>query len=163
MKFCLPYAIAKRQKHQLPIRALTDGEIILAQSVFGALIDYQKVRVVNYPYVPWQTDDVFIAPNGFIFVGDKHYQDDFSQHGTRYRQIFIHEMTHVLQYQQGVNVLLKGALLQLLYYLSFKKYNPYKYRFDEQKSFWAYNIEQQGRIAEHIFLGRCKNIICQRG
>ena len=144
------------------MRALTKGEIALAKSVFGELIDYTKVKIINYPYIPWQTDDVFIAPNGFIFVGDRHYKDDFSQHGKRYQQIFIHEMTHVLQYQQGINVLWRGAILQSLYYLSFKKYNPYHYRFDERKSFWEYNIEQQGRIAEHIYLGIVPNVICEK-
>lgn len=159
MKLRTPYHFVKKSK--LPIRPLTDGEISLAKSVFGDLIDYDKVKIINYPYIPWQSDDIFIAPNGFIFVGDGHYKDDFSKYGRGYEQIFIHEMTHVLQYQKGVNVLLKGAWLQSLYYLSFKKYNPYEYQFDKNKSFWAYNIEQQGRIAEHIYLGRCKNIICQ--
>lgn len=158
----LPWFIKKYQKIKPPIRHLTDGEVALARGVFGELMDYNRVRVVNYPYIPWQSDDVFIAPNGWIFVGGRHYRDDFSAHGRLYQQIFIHEMTHVLQYQHGINVLLKGAWLQTLYYLSLKKYNPYRYTFDQYKSFWDYNIEQQGRIAEHIYLGKIPNILCKR-
>lgn len=141
------------------MRPLTQGEIALAYPVFGELLDYDRVRIVNYPYVPWQSADVLIAPNGFIFVGDRHYRGDYSAESLSYQTLLIHELTHVLQYQQGVGVLWRGAMLQSLYYLSFYKYNPYRYRFDRQKSFWAYNIEQQGKIAEAIFLGQLPNII----
>lgn len=159
MKFRIPYHFIKHKKDRFIMRSLTAGEIGLAQSVFGDLIDYEQVKIINYPYIPWQSDEVFIAPNGFIFVPDKHYKTDFSAADELYRQIFIHEMTHIMQYQHGYNVLLRGAWLQSLYYLSFKKYNPYHYVFDESKSFWDYNIEQQGKIAEHIYLGKCENII----
>ncbi|OOR88177.1 hypothetical protein B0181_08810 [Moraxella caviae] len=156
----LPWFIKKFLKNKPTIRHLTAGEITLARSVFGVLMNYEKVRIVNYPYLPWQTDDVLIAPNGWVFVSDKHYQDDFSQCGARYAQVFIHEMTHVFQYQQGINVLWRGAWLQSLHYLSFLKYNPYHYRLDETKNFWEYNIEQQGKICEDIYLGKIKNIVC---
>lgn len=158
----LPWFIKKYQKHKPFMRVLTDGEIALAKTVFGDLVDYEQVRIVNYPYLPWQADDVFIAPNGWIFVGSKHHQDDFSTAGEMYRQVFIHEMTHVFQFQQGVRVLLKGAWLQSWYYLTWHKYNPYRYTFDKDKNFWQYNIEQQGKICEDIFLGKCPNIVCKK-
>lgn len=158
----MPWFIKKYQKNKPKIRPLTYGEIILAQSVFGKLIDYNKVRIINYPYLPWQAADVFIAPNGKIFVGDVHYKDDYSCQNLMYRQVFIHEMTHVLQYQQGICVLWHGAYLQSAYYLSFFKYNPYHYVLTPNKDFWAYNIEQQGKIAEDIYLGKTPNIITAR-
>ncbi len=162
MKFYVPYHFAKRQKGKIPMRSLTVNEINLAKSVFGELIDYAQTKIINYPYIPWQADDIFIAPNGWIFVGAKHHQEDFALCSQSYRQVFIHEMTHVLQHQQGLNVLWRGAVLQALYYLSFKIYNPYRYVFDKNKRFWDYNIEQQGRIAEHIYLGKIPNIIKSR-
>lgn len=155
----VPWFIKKYQQHKPTMRPLTTGEMVMAQSVFGNKLNYQTVRVVNYPYVPWQTSDMFIAPNGWIFVGDRHYRTDYSTEDVLYQQVFIHELTHVLQHQQGINVLCRGAYLQSLYYLSCKKYNPYLYRFDPHKSFWAYNIEQQGKIAEAIFMGKLPNII----
>lgn len=158
----LPWFIKKYQQNKPTIRPLTVGERQLAASVFGELMDYEQVRIVNYPYLPWQPADVLIAPNGFIFVNDKHYQDDYSQHSQRYGRLFIHEMTHVFQHQQGICVLLKGAWLQSLYYLSFCRYDPYHYTWDNNKSFWAYNIEQQGRICEDIYLGKIPNIVCPR-
>lgn len=161
----LPWFIKKHRLHKAKtpiVRPLTDGEMVLARSVFGDLVDYQAVRVVNYPYVPWQADDVFIAPNGFIFVGGRHYQDDYAHAKPFLKQVFIHEMTHVMQYQQGVAVFWRGAYLQSLYYLTAKRYNPYHYVFDKDKNFWQYNIEQQGVICEDIYLGKLPNILCPR-
>ena len=62
----------------------------------------------------------------------------------------------------GVFVLLHGAYLQSAYYLTFKKYNPYFYHYSPDKNFWDYNIEQQGKIAEDIYLGKIPNIIKAR-
>lgn len=165
MRFCLPYCLAKYRQKSLKCqffqRHLTTSEISLAKTVFADLIDYNKVKIINYPYIPWQHDDILMAPNGLIFVLDKHYQDDFSKSSLIYQKLFIHEMTHVLQYQQGTCVLYYGALLQSLYYLSFKRYNPYHYVFSKYKYFCDYNIEQQGKIAEDIFLKNILNIILQ--
>lgn len=72
---------------------------------------------------------------------------------------YIHEMTHVLQYQSGVNVLLRGAALQSAYYGSFKLYNPYAFTYDSSRAFSSYNIEQQGDIAKGIYFGRYPNNI----
>lgn len=161
-RLSLPWCFKKYQKKLPYIRSLTIQEVQLVQRVFGGLIDEMQVKIVNYPYVPWQLEDVMMAPNGWIFVTQKHYKDDYTKHGSRYQQIFIHEMTHVFQHQQGINVLVKGAWLQLLYYLSFKKYDPYRYFLRTDKGFWEYNIEQQGRLCEDILLGNAPNIICPK-
>ena len=71
-------------------------------------------------------------------------------------------MAHILQHQQHTNVIFKGAILQLGYYLSFKKYNPYHYQFISGKAFNNYNIEQQGDIARDIFLKKIPNIILEK-
>lgn len=166
--FRLPWFIKCWLKNKYTIiRPLTVNEIMLAKSVFGDLIDYNKVRIVNYPYLPWQSDEIFIAPNGYIFAFGKNYQDDYADDELYkakpyFRQVFIHEMTHVFQYQQGVNVLWRGALLQSAYYLSFFRYNPYRYEFKKDKHFWHYNIEQQGCICEDIYLKKIPNVVCEK-
>lgn len=140
-------------------RSLTLGEIILCRSIFGDLIDYKQVKIMNQPYLPWQHTYVFMAPKGNIHSKDSIYRDDYSKENINFQAVFIHEMTHVLQYQRKINVLLQGAILQSAYYLSFKNYNPYKYQLIKDKSFWSYNIEQQGDIARDIFLKKIPNII----
>ncbi|NAS09799.1 hypothetical protein [Acinetobacter haemolyticus] len=148
--------------NQFEYRGLTQGEIAMAQPVFGNLIDYSQVKILNIPYLPWQPINIFIAPNGNLYVHQKYFHSDYSRCSITLQSIFIHELTHILQYQQQTNVILKGALLQLGYYLSLKLYNPYKYQFVEGKAFTQYNIEQQGDIARDIFLKKVPNIILKK-
>ncbi|GAB01639.1 hypothetical protein [Acinetobacter sp. NBRC 100985] len=144
---------------QFQYRQLTTGEIEMARSVFGHLINYKEVKIFNIPYLPWQPENIFIAPNGNLFVHPKYFRSDYSSCSTNLQGVFIHEMAHILQFQQQTNVILKGAILQLGYYLSLKKYNPYHYHFIQGKAFSDYNIEQQGDVARDIFLNKIPNII----
>ncbi|MDH0033011.1 MULTISPECIES: hypothetical protein [unclassified Acinetobacter] len=144
---------------QFKYRGLTQGEVELAQQVFGNLINYDQVRIFNTPYLPWQPANIFIAPNGNLFARQPSFSPDYSRCSVALQGIFIHELTHILQYQQQTNVILKGAILQLGYYLSFKIYNPYRYQFIQGKAFEDYNIEQQGDIARDIFFKKIPNII----
>jgi len=140
-------------------RTLTQAEIQISQSVFGNLIDYSKVRVMNHPYLPWQATGILMAPNGYIHLKDADYCDDFCKQSLGYQAVFIHEMAHVFQYQRHENVLLKGAILQTGFYLSKGKYNPYHYTLITGKDYFDYNIEQQGDIAKDIYLKHIENII----
>ncbi|MGB5887128.1 MAG: hypothetical protein WBG77_10425 [Acinetobacter venetianus] len=144
---------------QFQYRQLTTDEIEMARSVFGHLINYKEVKIFNIPYLPWQPENIFIAPNGNLFVHPKYFRSDYSSCSTNLQGVFIHEMAHILQFQQQTNVILKGAILQLGYYLSLKKYNPYHYHFIQGKAFSDYNIEQQGDVARDIFLNKIPNII----
>ncbi|TCM69835.1 hypothetical protein EC844_102102 [Acinetobacter calcoaceticus] len=144
---------------QFKCRCLTQAEIKLCQTVFGDLIDYSKVRIMNQPFLPWQPKGIFMAPLGSIHLHNADYCEDFSLQSLAYQAVFIHEMAHIYQYQQHINVLFKGAMLQTAYYMSAKKYNPYQYQFVQGKAFFKYNIEQQGDIAKDIFLKKIQNII----
>ncbi|AYO55149.1 MULTISPECIES: hypothetical protein [Acinetobacter] len=147
---------------QFKYRSLTEGEILISKTVFGDLIDYQKVKVMNHPYLPWQPVGILMAPNGYIHLKDADYCEDFSCLSLGYQAVFIHEMAHVYQHQRHENVLLKGAILQSAMYLTFGKYNPYRYTFIKGKAYFDYNIEQQGDIAKDIYLNRIENIILNK-
>lgn len=140
-------------------RPLTEGEIHIAKQVFADLIDYDQVKVMNHPFLPWQPVGVLMAPTGYIHLKNADYIDDFSKESLSYQAIFVHEMAHIYQYQQHINVFLKGAFLQTALYLSLGKYNPYHYTLQANKAYFDYNIEQQGDIAKDIFLKRIDNII----
>lgn len=159
MWYMLPLIIKILKLEQFKYRGLTQGEIQLCQKVFAQLIDYQKVRIMNQPYLLWQPTYMFMAPEGNLHIQDPYFKSDYSKENINYQSIFIHEMTHILQFQQHTNVLLKGAILQIAYFISFKCYNPYKYTFKAGKKFSHYNIEQQGDIAKDIFLQKIPNII----
>ena len=157
----LPFFIRIFKLDQFRVRTLTDGEIQISQTVFGDLIDYTKVKVLNHPYLPWQPVGILMAPNGYIHLKDIDYCEDFSCQNLAYQAVFIHEMAHIYQHQRHENVLFKGAILQTAFYLSGGKYNPYRYTLVKGKKYSDYNIEQQGDIAKDIYLNRIENIILQ--
>lgn len=140
-------------------RSLSFGEIQISKKVYGDLIAYDQVKIMNHPYLPWQPHNILMAPQGYIHVRNAHYSDDYSCESLSYQALFIHEMAHIYQHQQGVNVLLHGAVLQSAFYLSIRRYDPYKYTLKTGKQFSQYNIEQQGDIAKDIFLGKIPNIL----
>ncbi len=72
-----------------------------------------------------------------IHVRNRHYLSRLHQAHRGYQAIFIHEMAHILQHQHNINVLLRGAILQTAYFLSFKRYNPYRYRLIASKTFFC--------------------------
>lgn len=148
--------------NQFQYRGLTSGEIKMARPVFGDLIDYAQIKIFNIPYLPWQPANIFMAPNGNLFVHQKYFRPDYSICPMSLQGIFIHELAHILQFQLGINVVVQGAILQAGYYLSFKQYNPYRYQFIKNKSFSSYNIEQQGDIARDIFFNKIPNIILEK-
>lgn len=155
----LPFLIKLLKLDCFKCRALTEGEIQMCRSVFGDRIDYSKVHVMNHPFLPWQPKHILMAPIGYVHVRNILFKEDYSKENASYRAVFIHEMTHIFQHQHGINVVLRGAILQTAYFLSFGKYNPYQYTYIPGKSFWLYNIEQQGDIARDIYLKKIPNII----
>jgi len=159
--FLLLYCFDYFKIWTLQVRNLTHAEMTLAKAVFADLIDYTQVKILSAPFLPWQPIGMFMAPNGTIFVNPENYSLDYGKESLIYQSVFIHEMTHILQYQQGLSVLWRGGLLQMAYYLTAKSYNPYHYILQKGKAFSAYNIEQQGDIARDIFLGKIPNILLQ--
>src|SRR5262245_36149904 len=86
-------------------RSLTSGEIALAQSIFGNSIDYNEVLIHNEKYASGQGDNEAVTPNGEIYFPPGHHLTDFSSGTGAQKAWFIHEMVHVLQYQEGMDVI----------------------------------------------------------
>lgn len=85
-------------------RPLTAGEIALTRAAFGGKIDYARVKLSDGPGNNPLAHMAFAKGNPAITIGSTVYfkQDfcpDFSAPG-RNRKCFIHEMTHVWQYQR---------------------------------------------------------------
>jgi len=84
-------------------RQLTAGEMALARAAFGKKIDYRRVKLSDGPGLQPLAHAAFARGNPAITVGSTVYfrQDycpDFSAPGKN-RRSFLHEMTHVWQYQ----------------------------------------------------------------
>ncbi len=126
-------------------RALTENEVALARSVFGSAIDYERVRISTRKWAFFQPKQVVMAPRGNIHFHPRGtgYCDDFCAAHVDAQGLFIHEMVHVWQHQQGVNLVLRRH-----------PFCRYDYAIQPGKPFHRYGIEQQAEIVRHWFLLR---------
>ena len=114
-------------------------------SVFGSAINYDIVRVYRHQYpllFGLQPDNTLVAPDGSIYADEDGnvYAEDYSATGFSLQATFIHEMTHVWQHQQGINVGFRGIFER-----------RYDYAIEEGKRFEDYLIEQQASIVKDYF------------
>lgn len=126
-------------------RALTVDEISLCRSVFGEAIDYGPVTVFNRKWWPLQNRRVTMAPDGNLWFHPQSnlFCDDFCGSARHVQALFIHEMVHVWQHQQGVFLPLARH-----------PFCRYDYELQPGKTFAEYGIEQQAEIVSHWFLLR---------
>jgi len=135
-------------------RKLTLGEIAMARLVFGDAIRYADVEIHEHGY--WlffglQGSRTAVAPNGNIYLPKPIYSADFSlvteidDSPTREqrRALFVHEMTHVWQFQLGYPLKrVRGPRPNM----------TYRYTLELDKRLSDYNMEQQGDILADYFL-----------
>ena len=125
------------------VRGLTAGERAIAASVFGDAIDCDKVRLRRAKWFMFQPAWVTMAPDGDIWFHPNGgvWCEDFTQRGLGFRTHLVHELTHVWQRQQGINLI-----------LSRRPFAPYRYLpLVPDKAFTAYGIEQQASIVEDAY------------
>lgn len=124
-------------------RRLTAGERGLAVEMFGAGLDAGRVRVFAIP--AWNR--AFVAGPGLIVWPAATVRADFSASGVplRTQAVFVHELTHVWQAQQGVSLIL--AKIKAGDGLA-----SYAYDLQGERDFRAMNIEQQAMVVEHAFI-----------
>ena len=141
------------------VRPLTTGEIALARSVFGAAIDYARVRIIRGRWWPVQPKGIVMAPTGNIHFhpADPRWSADYAAESLPLQGLFIHEMTHVWQSQK------RGK-----YYLPLMRHPfcRYGYQLKQGRRFDHYGLEQQAEIVRHRFLadrGATVPQICEPG
>lgn len=131
------------------IRTLTEGERVLAAAAFGDALSLSTLRFLASP---WPFDRAFVPGRWFgrewIVWPARTLPRDFAAAPLRLQAIFIHELTHVWQAQQGVN-LLTGKLK------AGDRPSSYEYPVGMDCAWGDLNIEQQAMVVEHRFrLGR---------
>jgi hypothetical protein len=126
-------------------RPLTQGEFSLARMVFGNAIELAAVRIRRRRFFPLQPCGTVMAPMGHIHFhpAGQDYRDDFAEAPLGLQGLFIHELVHVWQTQQH------GRFWLLLMRHPFCRYS---YRFEPNRPFAAYGIEQQAELVRHAFL-----------
>ena len=117
----------------------------MAQSVFGAAIDYARVRIVRRKWAFFQSRETVMAPTGAIHFHPlcTRYRDDFAAAALSDQGLFIHEMVHVWQHQ-------KGIFLPIARH----PFCRYDYAIRPGLPLHRYGIEQQAEIVRHAFLLR---------
>jgi hypothetical protein len=127
-------------------RHLTEGEIALVASVFGATLKPASVQIHQRRWWPFQPVSITMAPNGHLWFhpGSEVYCPDFAEARVGLRAFFLHEMTHVWQTQTGMNLIFARFL-----------WSPYRYLpLVPGQPFERYGVEQQAEIVRHYYLLR---------
>lgn len=127
------------------IRPLTEGERGLADEVFGPELDAARVRLATIPF--WSR--AFVASGRLVVWPARAMRPDFAAPDVplSVKAVFVHELTHVWQAQNGVSLLL-GKLRA--------GDGPKSYAYDlaQGAAFSELNIEQQAMVVQHAFLLR---------
>ncbi len=134
-------------------RPLTTEETTLARKYFGERIDYKHVRVFDRPFLYMLGRDYSgMSPNGHIYFGaSDQYRPNFARDASS-ASLFIHEMTHVAQFQDGMNVP-KQAFKTLLKH-RFNYDAAYKYEIHSPRAYGDMNLEQQAEVMQDYFIKR---------
>ena len=147
----------KKIKIPKKARTLTHGEIMMSQKIFGNSIEYGKVLIYDKEYgllLGFQPDNVAVTPNGNMYFPKPLYATDFSVQDDQMKHLFIHEMTHVWQYQ------LKYPVKRRRIFLSNRSY---EYIIEPGRRLDSYNMEAQGEIlADYFALKFLKNTSIMR-
>lgn len=130
-------------------RPLSAAERQLAASIFADRIDYARVQVRRRSFFPLglQSRAIAMAPNGHLYFHPQSplYRDCFADCAEGSLQgLFIHEMAHVWQHQQGQRVWIWAGLEQL-------SRKPYRYQLKPGQALAQYGLEQQAEILRHYF------------
>lgn len=127
------------------IRSLTDGERAIAIEAFGSALELEVVRILT---TPWPFDRAFVPGRWFgrdwIAWPSASLPPDIAEASVAHQATLVHELTHVWQSQNGVNLLLgklragDGAA-------------AYRYPVGEAVAWDRLSIEQQAMVVEHRF------------
>jgi len=152
-------------ENAMPRRPLTKGEIALAKTVFGDAIDYDRVTITEGQFIAFQPHGTAMAPEGNLYMYGC-YREDYAQGDVYTQGHFIHEMTHVWQYQNKILHPIAAAVALNLKH-KFNYLASYDYTLDGAKDLLAYNMEQQASIVQDYFVlthggrpgyrGHCRN------
>ena len=126
-------------------RPLTPGERALADAVFDSALRLDTIRILA---APPPLVRAFVPGRGFgrewIIWPARTWLPDFSVGTLKARASLVHELVHVWQDQQGVNL----ALAKLR---AGDGVRAYAYTPDETCRWVSLNIEQQAMVVEHAY------------
>lgn len=140
--------VAPGEELALPNRTLTQGEIGMLRPIFRDGVDYAQVRVIDNSF-PLQPENVYMTPRGHIYAPGPLWVEDFSQARHGQRAVFVHEMTHVWQFTNGMDLIGAASVEYIKHRGAYEKAYPYELAKD--RDLVDYGMEQQASIIEDYF------------
>jgi hypothetical protein len=125
-----------------PGRSLTPGERAIATEMFGRALDPDRMRIHHHRWWPFQPRDVAMAPDGDLWIapGSPLWRDDYAAAPAALQALFVHELTHVWQHQNGIRLPLRRH-----------PFCRYRYTLVPGRPLERYGIEQQAMIVQHAW------------
>ena len=123
----------------------------MLKPIFRDGIDYDKVRVINNSF-PLQPRHMYMTPRGHVYAPGELWREDFSSqrlYGVE-RAVFVHEMTHVWQHENGMDLVGQGFIEFTKYRGNYEK--AYPYQLETGRDLVEYGMEQQASIVEDYYL-----------
>lgn len=142
IKECLPGVRDSLRYGSRGSRPLTPSEIAMASLLFGASIDYERVRIHARRYMPFQPKNCCMTPNGSMYFHWSRFLPDYTRGDPPAVHWFIHEMAHVWQHQLGYAVRTRGAVRIGL---------SYDYDLAPGNTLADFNMEAQGEVLADYF------------
>ncbi len=148
MKYIIPELIDKR--------ALNDNEISMLKSIFKDSLDYDKIRISkskNASSYYRLTSGAEAQAMGNTVIMDAKYIgiEDFSATNSYYKEIFTHEIAHIWQYQNNIDLSMLSSMKHS-FQTRFTETSAYSYVLEEGKKLTDYNHEQQATIITDYYL-----------
>lgn len=144
---------------------LNQKEIFIAKYIFGSSLDISKVMMFHKASFSKQISRTI--RNNIFFNHSHKLKDPGYRNSEPFLKIFIHELTHVWQFQNKGSYYIVDSLVNqsLGYVLHNKRTEAYKYNLSIDQDFKNYNVEQQAKMIEEYFAmvfldekpGFCKN------
>ena len=131
-------------------RKLTVNEILMAKSMFLNSINYNKVKIHMDTYIFFQPSDVIMTPNGELYAPKLVFKVDYALESPAWKTLFIHEMSHVWQYQNNILDPEKSGVTEF-FRNGFSYKRAYYYTLKENTILTDYYMEQQAAIVEEYF------------
>lgn len=143
-----PPAITAKHRH------LTDAEIAMVRPLFKGSVDYATVLVIDDRFTPAQPDNTYMTPEGSIYAPGDLWRDDYAARTVDpgLQAVFVHEIGHVWQYQNGMDMISEGLLAFASAEGDYEKAYPYTLAPD--RDLLDYGMEQAASIFEDYFLIR---------
>ena len=140
--------VAPEEELAVPNRPLTEGEVAMLRPIFRDGVDYARVRVIDNTF-PLQPENVYMTPRGHIYAPGRLWSQDFSKARRGERVVFVHEMTHVWQFTNGMDLIGAGTVEFIKNRGAYEKAYPYELAAD--RDLVDYGMEQQASIIEDYF------------